>query len=155
MNQHTSNPNLPSHFINTDFCIIFKSVCGSTVSTVTWIYTASSWVHILARATELSLLQNIQTSSSAHPASNSMKTRAFSGSKVTSAHSLTTHICLAPSLKIRGSIPPLNVSLHGTYWINFILPYPLPMSIYLKRSHPFCLMKDHFYTSLTPYIHTI
>jgi hypothetical protein len=35
---NTSNPNLPSHFINMDFCIIFKSVHCSTVSTVTGIY---------------------------------------------------------------------------------------------------------------------
>jgi len=35
MNQNTSNPNLPSHFITTDICIIFMSVYGSTVSTVT------------------------------------------------------------------------------------------------------------------------
>jgi len=75
---NTSNPNLQSHFINMDFCIIFKSVCGSTVSTMTTIYTEISGVQILAGTRDLSLLQNIQTSSSAHPASNSMKTRAIS-----------------------------------------------------------------------------
>jgi hypothetical protein len=42
-----------------------------------------------------------------HPASNSSF---FSGSKVASADSLTTHICLEPSLKISGAIPPLNLS---------------------------------------------
>jgi hypothetical protein len=45
---------------------------------MTTIYTEISGVQILAGTTELSLLQNIQTSSSAHPASNSMKTRTFS-----------------------------------------------------------------------------
>jgi len=77
MNQ-TSNPSLPSHFINMDFCIIFNSVCGSTVSTMTRIYTEISGVQNLAGTRELSLLQNIHTSSSTHPASNSMKTRAIS-----------------------------------------------------------------------------
>jgi len=45
---------------------------------MTTIYTEISGVHILAGTRDLSLLQNIQTSSSAHPASNSMKTIAFS-----------------------------------------------------------------------------
>jgi hypothetical protein len=66
-----------------------------------------SGVQILAGARELSLFQNIQTSSSTHPASNSSF---FSGSKVASADSLTNHICLGPSLKISGAIPPLNLS---------------------------------------------
>jgi len=56
----------------------FKSVWGSMVSTITRIYAARSGVQILEGARELSFLQNIQASSSAHPASNSMKTRAFS-----------------------------------------------------------------------------
>ena len=34
----------------------------------------------------------------------------ISGSKVASADSLTTHICIEPSLKISGAIPPLNLS---------------------------------------------
>jgi hypothetical protein len=32
---NTPNPNLPSHFLNTDFCFIFKSVWGNTVSKLT------------------------------------------------------------------------------------------------------------------------
>ena len=75
---NTTKPNLPSHFINTDCCIIFKSIWSSTVSTMARIYTGRSGVQILAEARELSLLQNIQTSSSNNPASNSMKTTAFS-----------------------------------------------------------------------------
>jgi hypothetical protein len=42
------------------------------------IYAARSGVQILAARRELSPVQNIQTSSSTHPASNSMKTRGFS-----------------------------------------------------------------------------
>jgi hypothetical protein len=61
-----------------DYCIIFKSVWDSIISTVTKIYNGRYGVQILAEASELSLLQNIQTNSSAHPASNSMKTTAFS-----------------------------------------------------------------------------
>jgi len=75
---NTSNPKLPSHFINMDFCLIYKSVCSSTDCTMTRIYTGRSGVQILAHATAHSLLQNIQTSSSAHPAFNSMTTTAFS-----------------------------------------------------------------------------
>ena len=118
----TSNTSLPSHFTNMDFCVIFKSVCGSTVSTVTRICDGRSAVQILAQAREPSIPQNIQTSSTSHPASNSS---CFSGSKVASADSLTTHICLESSLIISGAIPPLKpVSLHGTYWDNFIVPLP-------------------------------
>jgi len=73
-----SNTNLPSHFINMDFHIAFQPAWGSTISTVTRIYTGRSKVQIFTEARELALLQNIQTSSSAHLASNSMKTAAFS-----------------------------------------------------------------------------
>jgi hypothetical protein len=74
---NSSNPKLPFCFINTDFCFIFKSVSGSTVST-TQIYAGRSGVQILPGAMKLSVLQNIQTNSRIHPASNSMKSRAFS-----------------------------------------------------------------------------
>ena len=64
---------------------------------------------------------------------------AFSGSKVASADSLTTHICLEPSLKISGAIPPLNLSAtmahNGTLFYLYL--NILPMYISLKRSHPF------------------
>ena len=95
---HQSNTcyaNFTTHFINTDFCIIFKSVWGSIVSTVTRIYDGRSGVQILAGAKDLSFFQNNQTSSSTHPASNSSF---ISSSKVSRADSLTTHICLEPSL---------------------------------------------------------
>jgi len=75
---NTSNHNLPSQFINMNFCITLKSVRGSTVSTITRIYAARSGVQILDEAIELSFLQNIQSSSSAHPASNPMNTRGIS-----------------------------------------------------------------------------
>ena len=55
-----------------------QSVCGSRISTMSRIYAGTPGVQILAEAIELSLLQNIQTSSSTQPASNSMKTRPFS-----------------------------------------------------------------------------
>ena len=73
-------------------CNIFKSVRGSTV---TRIYDGRSVVQILAGAKDLSFLQNIQTSSSTHPASNSSF---ISGSKFATADSQTTSICLQPSL---------------------------------------------------------
>jgi len=45
---------------------------------MTRIYTAISGVQILAEIRELYPLQSFQTTSGAHPASNSMKTTAFS-----------------------------------------------------------------------------
>jgi len=75
---NTSNHNLPSQFINMDICITLKSVRGSMVSTITRIYARRTGVQILDGAIELSFLQNIQSSSSAHPASNRMKTRGIS-----------------------------------------------------------------------------
>ena len=109
---NTSNPNLPSHFIHTDFCIIFNPVCSRTVSAMTGIYTGRYGVQNMAGATELSLFQNIQTSSSTNPAFNSSF---FTGRKVACADSLTTHIHLVPSLKISGAIPPLNLSASLAY----------------------------------------
>jgi len=83
------------------------------------IYAGSFGVQISAEARELSLLQNIQTSSTAHPA---YKSSFFSGSKVASADSLTTHICLQQSLKISGAIPPLNLSPSMAHIGYFTLP---------------------------------
>ena len=57
---NTSNPNLPSQFINMDFCIAFTSVRGSMVSTITRTCAGRSGVQILDGARELCLLQNIQ-----------------------------------------------------------------------------------------------
>jgi len=58
--------------------MIFKSVWSTTVSTITRIYAGRSAVQFLAEAREVFHHQNIQTTSSAHPACNSMKTTAFS-----------------------------------------------------------------------------
>jgi hypothetical protein len=131
----TSNPILPSQFIDTYFYRFFKPARSSILSTMTWIYAGRSGVQISAEARELSHLQNIQTSSSTHPPSNSSF---FCGCKVASADSLTTHICLQPSLKISGAIPPLNLSASMAHigttkvYLNF-----LPMYISVNRSHPF------------------
>ena len=72
---NASNPNLPFKFINMDFCTKLKSVRSSTVSTISRIYARRSGVQILDG---LSFLQNIQSSPSAHPASNPMNTRGIS-----------------------------------------------------------------------------
>jgi len=74
---NTTKPKLPSHFINKHFSIIFKSVWSNKFST-TRIGTGRSGVQILAEARKPSILQNIQTISSTHPASNSIKITAFS-----------------------------------------------------------------------------
>jgi len=56
----------------------FKPVEGSILNTMTSIYGGRSGVQIFAEAIEQSLPQNIQTSSSAQPASNPKKITAFS-----------------------------------------------------------------------------
>ena len=120
-----------------DFCIIFNSVCGSTVSTITTIYTEISGVQNLAGTTELSLLQNIYTSSSTHLNENQSY---FPGSKVTSADSLITHVHLGRSLKFSGAIPPLHLSstnVHISQQVTSFWSYKKP-----------------FYTSLTCHMHT-
>jgi len=71
---NTGNPNLHFHSINTSFGIIFKAVWGSIDSTITWTYAGRSGDQNMA----LSVLQNIQTKSSTHPTTTSMKIRAFS-----------------------------------------------------------------------------
>jgi len=115
---------------------------------MTRIYAERSGFQILAGAIEQFILQNIQTSSSTHSAS---KCSFFSGSKVASSDSQTTHICLEPSLKISGSKTPLNLSpsmAHsGTtlFYLNF-----LPMYISLKRSHPVWSYKGTFLYSSYP-----
>jgi hypothetical protein len=98
-----------------DFCIIFKSVCGSTVTTVTRIYNGRYGVQILTEAKELSILQYIQNSSSTHtvspkPTPLNENHSFFTGGKVAIADSLTTHIHLEPSLKISGAITPQQPS---------------------------------------------
>ena len=136
MNQ--TQPNQTSHLI-----LLIRtfalSVWGSTVSTMTRIYTGRCGVQILSEAGQLYFLQNIQTSSSAQPASNSMKTTAFfSGSKVARADGLTSIICLEPSLQISGAIPPLNLSSSvANSGTTLFYLHVLPMYIYLNKSHPF------------------
>jgi len=61
------------------------------------------------------LLHNIQTSSSTHPASISMKTKSFSQVVKWSVQSLTTHTTQWRSLKFSGATPPIKLSqLHCT-----------------------------------------
>jgi len=122
------------HSINTDVCIIFNSVWGRIISKMTKIYAGRSGVQILAGATELSHLQNIQTSSSSHPASN----YSFdSGSKLAWADNLTTHIRLQPSFKISRAIPTINLSPSMEHSGTLFNPNHLPMYICVKKSHPF------------------
>jgi len=95
---------------------------------MTSIYAGRSGVQISAEAIEISLLQNIQTSSSAHPASNS---GFFSGSKwpVQSDHS---HLSRAKFKNQWSYTSTQPVTLHGTYWDNLILPLP-PTYVHLSQ----------------------
>jgi len=77
INQVHPIPN--SHLILLIFTFALPSTMwGSTVSTMTTIYAERSGFQISAGTRELFPLQNMQTSSSTHPASNSMKIRALS-----------------------------------------------------------------------------
>ena len=123
------------------FCIIFKSVWESNVSTLTRIYTGRSWQEQgnisspkypdqLQRPPSLQLNENQSF---------------FSGSKVARADSLTTHIHLERRLKISAATPPLNLcasmapSGANLFYLNLI-----PMYISLKRSHSFWSYKGNF-----------
>jgi hypothetical protein len=114
---------------------------------LTSIYGGRSGVQILAETRDLSLLQNIQTSSNTNPASNS---RCFSENKLANADSLTTHINIEPSLKISEAIPPLNLSTTiahiGTTIFYFKL---LPKYISANGTHLFLSYKGTIYTLLT------
>ena len=61
----------------------------------------------------------------------------FSGSKVASADSVTTHIHLEATLRISGATPLLNLSVSMAH-SGTILFY---LYISLQRSHPFCSFK--------------
>jgi hypothetical protein len=106
--------------INTEFCSIFKSIWGSIHSTMNRIYAGRSGVQILSRARELSLLHNIHTSSSAHPASLQCRQ---------SDHSHPSRAKFKNQWSYTSTQP---VSLYGTYWYNFILPLP-PTYVHISQ----------------------
>ena len=152
----TSNRNLPSCFINIHFCIIFKSVWGSIVSTMTRIYTGRSGALILAEARELPHLHNIQTISSAHPASNSIKTTVFSlavkwpEQTVWTLSSIYSQVYESVELNLHSTcLPPWHI-LGQIYFTSTSY-----LCIYLSRGHILSgLIKEPFYTLLIPYVHT-
>jgi hypothetical protein len=77
----------------------------------------------------------------------------FSGSKVASADSLTTHMCLEPSLQISGAIPPLNLSPSMAHsGTTLFYPHHLPLYISLKKSHHFSGNKVASADSLTTHM---
>ena len=142
---NTFNPKLPSHLFNTEFCIIFKSLWGSIISKMTRKYTGWTGVRILAGARELSLLQNITTSSSSQRDCNYSF---FSFIKLGRAEILTTHIRLEPVLKISGALSLLNLcpcmAHSGT---TLFYPNHLPMYISVKKSMLSGLIKVLLYSS--------
>jgi len=146
---NTSNPNLPSQFITTDFCVIFKTVWAAQSVQWQW-YMLEDRVFKSWQKQENSL--HIQTSSSAHPASNSSF---FSGSKVASADSLTTHMCIQPSLKISGAIPHSTCLPPRHIVVQLYCTFPSYLCTYLSTGHILSgLIKEPFYTLLIPHMHT-
>ena len=75
---NSSNPKLPSLFINMNYRIALKSVRGSMVSTISTTYAGRSGVQILDGARELSFLKNHPGEPCSQPASNSMNARSIS-----------------------------------------------------------------------------
>ena len=119
---------------------------------MTRIYAGRTGVQILSGARDQAILQNIHTSSSAHPAS---KSSFLSGSKVARVDSLTTHICLDPSLKISGSLLPLNLSPSMAHIRTTSFTLTTYLCTYLSRSHILSgLIKEPFHTLLTADTHT-
>ena len=108
-----------SHLILFKWTFIFKSLWGSSQYNES-IYAGRSGVQILARARELSLLQNIQISSSTHSASNSSFSLAVNWPGLTQSdhsHSSTT------TFKNQWSYTSTHpVHLHGKQGKNFVLP---------------------------------
>ena len=99
---HQSNtfyPNLPNHFINTDFYNIFKSACSSIVSTVNRMYNGQSVVSNLG-SSKRPIFFPKHPDQLQHPPSLQLNDNQsfISSSKVARADSLTTHIYLEPSL---------------------------------------------------------
>ena len=102
------------------------------------IYVGISRVQILGAARELSLLQNIQVSSSTHSPSNSSF---FSGSKVARAYSLTNHISRA-KFKNQWSYTSTQLArFHGIVGLYLML---ILMYISHKRSHSIWSYKGTF-----------
>jgi len=128
---------------------------STTVSTMTSIYTGRSGIRILAEARDRFLHQNIQTISSAHSASNSMKTRAFSLTvkwPEQSDHYHLTRNKFSKSVELHvhsTCLPPWQIV--GQLYFTFT-SY---LCTSLSRGHILSgLVKEPFYTSLTPYMQT-
>jgi len=116
---HESNtciPKVPYHFLNTNFCIIFKTIWGSTVSTKTrmcW----KIWGSSLGR-------NKRAISSPKHPV-QLQRRHSLSGSKVARALSLIPHIHLVLSLQFSGAIHPLilSASVAALLYLYFLPKY--------------------------------
>ena len=103
-----------------------------------------NWCSNPGRARELSLLQNITTSSISRDSNYTF----FSFIKLRRAESLTTHIRLEPVLKISGAIPLLNLSPCMAHSGTILFyPYHLPMYISVKKSMLSGLKKVLLYSS--------
>jgi hypothetical protein len=86
----------------------------TTVGTVTSLRTERYGVRIPVRRSQFSVLKNFQTSPLSHTASYSMGTGVPSRQQIYRGVILTTHLRLAPRLRISGAIRPFHrVRLHG------------------------------------------
>jgi len=125
----TSNPILPSQFINMDFCIFFKPV---------WAAYSVQWLGYTLENLEFKSLQKQQNSlfsktSRPAPAPTQPPTPAFSGSKVASADSLDySHLSRAKFKNQWSYTSNQSVCLLGTYWYNLILPVP-PTYVHISQ----------------------
>ena len=138
---HIPNPNLPSHFINTDLYYLQIST-GQHSQYSDYDINWKIWGSNLVR-------NNRTISSPKHPDQlqrpPSLQLQLFLCSKVASVNSLTTHICLQPSLKISGAIPPLNQSLSRHIFGHLHFTLTSYLCTYLSTGHILSgLIKEHF-----------
>jgi hypothetical protein len=130
---NTFNPNFPSHFIKMDFYL--QIIMGQQ---------SVQWLGYMLEDRVVKSWQEQQNclfsrTSKPSPAPTQPPTPAVR------ADSLTTHICLEPSLKISAAIPPLNLSPSMTHsGTNLFYLNHLPMYIPFKRSHPLRSYKGTF-----------
>jgi hypothetical protein len=116
------------------------------VSVVTRLRAGRSRVWIPAGDRRFCLLQNLQTSSVAFPASYSMETWVFfpGGRAWDWGLGLATHLNLVPRLRMGGSIPPLPL-----YEFVACIRTVLPFTYHMRRDHPSELAHVRGFTAFT------
>ena len=143
MNQ--THPNQTSHLFSLIWTLVFSSNQYVTAQSLQWLGHMLEGLGLKFWQKQENYLFSKTSDQPQHPPSLQLKENQsfFSGSKVARADSLTIHICLVPSLKISGAIPPLNMS--ASWHIVGLLYFTLTsyLCTYLSRG-PFWSYKGTF-----------